>query len=125
MDDISNEKRSANLWQAKAVLQGYQAERTYILMTTKAKQPDPMRPDLFAEIHKYISEVDELKETNRSSPLFKHLSMVSEGIIGLGWIMEARPADHVDSALGGAQYNGNNVLKEYKEKYGLQHLKEF
>lgn len=86
-------------------------------MTTKAKQPDPMRPDLFAEIHKYISEVDEVKETNRSSPLIKHLNMVSEGIIGLGWIMEARPTDFVDSALGAAQYNGNNVLKEYKEKY--------
>lgn len=86
-------------------------------MTTKAKKPDPMKPEIIAEIHKYISEVDELKETNRASPFFTHLSMVSEGIVGLGWIMETRPADYVVSALGGAQYNGNKVLKEYKEKY--------
>ena len=75
-----------------------------------------MQPDTIAELHKHISEVDEIKETNRGSPLFIHLSMVSEGIVGLGWIMESRPADYVDSALGGSQYNGNKVLKEYKEK---------
>ena len=46
--------------------------------------------------------------------------MVSEGIIGLGWIMEPKPADFVDSALGASQYNGNTVLKEYKEKYESQ-----
>ena len=85
-------------------------------MTTRAKKPDPMIPDLFADIHKSISEVDEIRETNRPSPLFQHLSMVSEGIIGLGWIMELRPADFLDSALGGAQYSGNNVLKQYRNK---------
>lgn len=102
--------------QAKSVLQAFQAERTFLLMTTKAKKPDPMNADIIGEIHKYISAVDEIKETNRPSPLFIHLSMVSEGIVGLGWIMEARPGDYVDSALGGAQYNGNKVLKEYREK---------
>lgn len=110
-------KSIINTVQAKAVQQAFQAERTFLLMTTKAKKPDPMKPDIIAEIHRYISEVDELKETNRASPLFTHLSMVSEGIVGLGWIMEARPADYVDSALAGSQYNGNKVLKEYKEKY--------
>ncbi|KAK5074758.1 suppressor of rasval19 [Lithohypha guttulata] len=102
--------------QARAVQSAFQAERNFLLMTTKAKKPDPMKPEIIAEIHKYISEVDELKETNRASPFFTHLSMVSEGIVGLGWIMETRPADYVVSALGGAQYNGNKVLKEYKEK---------
>jgi len=69
-----------------------------------------------ADIHRYISQVDEIKETNRPSPYFTHLSMVSEGIIGLGWIVEPRPADVIESSLGGAQYNGNRVLKEYREK---------
>lgn len=85
-------------------------------MTTKAKKPEPMNADIIGEIHKYISLVDEIKETNRPSNLFFHLSMVSEGIVGLGWIMEGRPGDFVESALGGAQYNGNKVLKEYREK---------
>lgn len=109
-------KSFADLCQAKSVLQAFQAERTFLLMTTRAKKPEPMNGDIIAEIHKYISTVDELKETNRGSPQFLHLSMVSEGIVGLGWIMESRPSDYVDSALGGAQYNGNKVLKEYKDK---------
>lgn len=31
--------------------------------------------------------------------------------------MEKRPADFVTDTLGGAQYYGNKILKEYKEKY--------
>lgn len=103
------------------MLQAFQAERTFLLMTTKAKKPDPMNGDLVAEIHKYISTVDDIKETNRGHAQFLHLAMVQEGIVGLGWIMEARPADYVDSALGGAQYNGNKVLREYREKWVFQH----
>ncbi|KAF7846198.1 hypothetical protein BT93_L4873 [Corymbia citriodora subsp. variegata] len=34
----------------------------------------------------------------------------------LGWIMYDRPVDCVDSALSGAQYHGNTVLRTYKEK---------
>lgn len=63
-----------------------------------------------------MSTVDEIRETNRASPLFKHLSAVSEGIVALGWIMETRPADFIGDILGGAQYYGNMVLKDYKEK---------
>lgn len=102
--------------QAKAVLQAFQAERSFLLMTTKAKKPDPMNGDIIGEIHKHISTVDDIKVTNRGSDQFNQLSMVGEGIVGLGWIMEGRPADYVDSALGGTQYYGNKVLKEFKEK---------
>lgn len=117
--ESSPQKSQTDFHQANTVLRAFQAERTFLLMTTKAKKPDPMNEEITAEIHKYISAVDEIKETNRGSPQFLHLSMVSEGIMGLGWIMESRPSDYVDSALGGAQYNGNKVLKEYKEKYDL------
>jgi adenylyl cyclase-associated protein len=69
-----------------------------------------------AELHGFISTVDEIRTANRPSPLFTHLSAVAEGIIALGWIVEKRPADFVGDTLGGAQYYGNKVLKEYKEK---------
>jgi hypothetical protein len=36
----------------------------------------------------------------------------------LGWIVEKRPGDFVTDTLGGAQYYGNKILKEYKDKYG-------
>lgn len=102
--------------QAQAVQQAFKAERMFLLMSTKAKKPEPMRPDLFADIHRFMSQVDEIKDTNRGSEYFKHLATVSEGIVALGWIMETRPADFVDSALSGAQYNGNTVLRAYKDK---------
>ena len=60
--------------------------------------------------------MDEIREANRASPLFQHLSAVSEGIVALGWIVEPRPADFIGDILGGAQYYGNKVLKDYKEK---------
>jgi hypothetical protein len=102
--------------QAKAVQSAFEAERTYLLVTTKAKKPDTQPPELMTELHRWTSTVDELREANRSSPLFTHLSAVSEGIVSLGWIVEKRPADFVGDTLGGAQYYGNKILKEYKEK---------
>lgn len=69
-----------------------------------------------AELHRWTSAVDEIRMSNRPSPLFTHLSAVAEGILALAWIVEKRPADFVSDTLGGAQYYGNKVLKEYKEK---------
>jgi adenylyl cyclase-associated protein len=105
-----------NLYQAKAVAQAFAAERTYLYVTTKAKKPSPQPPELLTELHTCTGLVDELRETNRGSPLFTHLSAISEGIVALGWIVEARPADFVKDTFGGAQYYGNKILKDYKEK---------
>ena len=70
------------------------------------------------DLHRYVSIADDYPQSNRASPLFTHLSAVSEGIVALGWIVEKRPADFVSGVLGGAQYWGNRVLKDYKDKYG-------
>lgn len=102
--------------QAQAVLQAFEAERTLLLVSTKAKKPSTQPAELFMEIHRYTGTVDELREANRPSPFFAHLSAISEGIVALGWIAESRPADFVTDTLGGAQFYGNRVLKEYKDK---------
>lgn len=108
---------NSSLCQAKAVKQAFEAERTYLLVASKSKQPDVQPPELMTELHRHTSAVDEIREGNRPSPLFNHLSAVSEGIVALGWIVDKRPNDFVTATLGGAQYYGNKVLKEYKEKY--------
>ncbi|KAH0848857.1 Adenylyl cyclase-associated protein [Fonsecaea pedrosoi] len=90
--------------QAKAVKAAFEAERTYLHVAAKAKKPDPQPPELMTELHRYTSTVDEIREANRPSPLFTHLSAVSEGIVALGWIVEKRPGDFVTDTLGGAQY---------------------
>jgi adenylyl cyclase-associated protein len=34
----------------------------------------------------------------------------------MGWFFEVKPVDFVKEMLGSAQFYGNRVLKEYKEK---------
>lgn len=102
--------------QARAVAHAFAAERTYLFVTTKAKKPSPQPPELLTELHTCTGIVDELRETNRGSPLFTHLSAISEGIVALGWIVEPKPADFVKDALGAAQYYGNKILKDYRDK---------
>ncbi|RMD42485.1 hypothetical protein DV735_g2660, partial [Chaetothyriales sp. CBS 134920] len=102
--------------QANQVQQAFQAERTYLLVSTKAKKPETQPPELMTDLHKHLSAIDELKESNRTSPFFTHLSAVSEGAPALGWIVEKRPADFITDILGGIQYFGNKILQEYKDK---------
>jgi adenylyl cyclase-associated protein len=99
-------------------LQAFRAERTFILVTTKAKKPDSLPPALITELHKASDTANMLKDSNRPSPYFNHLSAIAEGIFALGWFSEPEPAEVVKSMIGSIEYYGNKVLKEYKDKYG-------
>lgn len=68
------------------------------------------------DLHKASDTINNLRESNRPSPLFNHLSAVAEGIVALGWFFETKPADFVSEILAGVEYYGNKVLKEYKDK---------
>lgn len=64
-----------------------------------------------------MGAVNDIREGNRGSPLFTHLTTVSEGISVLGWVtIEPKPADYVTEVLSSAQFYGNRIIKEYKEK---------
>ncbi|KAI1945503.1 suppressor of rasval19 [Ophidiomyces ophidiicola] len=102
--------------QAQAVLEAFEAERKYLLVSTKSKKPDPQPPELLTELHRASDEINNIRESNRPSPLFNHLSAISEGVMSMGWFFEIRPAEFVTDVLGGAQFYGNRVLNEYKEK---------
>lgn len=102
--------------QSKAVLQAFEAERTYLYVSTKARKPEPQPPELMTALHNASDTINNIRESNRASPLFNHLSAVAEGIVALGWFFEPKPADFVSEIVGGIQYYGNKVLKEYKEK---------
>ncbi|KAJ6116795.1 hypothetical protein N7512_006520 [Penicillium capsulatum] len=102
--------------QAHAVLQAFQAERTYLFVSTKAKKPEPQHPELMTDLHKASDNINNVRESNRASPLFNHLSAIAEGIVALGWFFESKPAGFVTDMINGIDYYGNKVLKEYKEK---------
>lgn len=109
--------------QAELVLQGFKEERRFLLITTKAKKPDisgsemTVYQGMLNPINEAIMGVTNIKEANRGSPVFSQLSAVADGIMVLAWItVDNRPFKHVEEFLGSAQFFGNRVLKDAKDK---------
>ena len=110
--------------QAQIFLDGFHAQRNFLLISTKAKKPDvagsemSVFQDLLKPISESISLMGDIKDANRQSEFYNHLSTVAEGAIVLAWVtVDNRPWKHVEESLGSAQFFGNRVLKEFKEKY--------
>ncbi|KAI9763138.1 MAG: hypothetical protein M1840_000903 [Geoglossum simile] len=105
---------------AQAVSRAFSAQRKFLVITTKAKKPaiaSPVYMETLTDLQKQMGTVNDIREANRASPLFNHLSAVSEGITALVWVTnELKPAAYITEILGSAQFFGNRVLKEYKEK---------
>ncbi|KAI9745809.1 MAG: hypothetical protein M1818_000490 [Claussenomyces sp. TS43310] len=118
--NLSDEVGGAVATQASAVLKAFNAQRKFLLITTKAKKPstsDPVYMELLTPLQEEISVVNKIRDANRGSPVFNHLSTIAEGIQVLAWItLENKPYKHVEDCLGSAQYWGNRVLKEFKDK---------
>ncbi|KAL9131615.1 MAG: hypothetical protein Q9217_000503 [Psora testacea] len=106
--------------QSAAVLRAFAAERKFLIITTKSKKPDiqsTVYMEILKELQSMMGAVNDIREANRASPLFTHLTTVSEGIAVLGWItIEPKPVDYVKDMLSGAQYHGNRIINLNKEK---------
>ncbi|KAK2612873.1 suppressor of rasval19 [Conoideocrella luteorostrata] len=104
--------------QAAEVLKGFQEQRNFLLITTKAVKPDaPVYQSLLKPINDALMAVTELKDSNRPHPMYTQLSAVADGIMMLAWItLDSRPHKHVEESLSSAQFFGNRVLKEQKDK---------
>lgn len=109
--------------QAAQVNTGFQEQRKFLLIATKAKKPDLSGPDqsvyegLLKPINEALMAVTELKDANRPDPMYTQLSMVSDGITALAWVtVDHRPYKLIEECLGSAQFFGNRVLKEQKDK---------
>ena len=73
--------------------------------------------EILKELQSTMGAVNDIREGNRASPLFTHLTTVSEGIAVLGWItIDPKPADYVTEMLSGAQFYGNRIINLNKEK---------
>lgn len=73
--------------------------------------------ELLKPLQEAITSVNDIRDANRGKPFFNHLSAVSESISVLGWVTyEPKPHKFVESCLESAQFWGNRVLKEFKEK---------
>lgn len=110
--------------QAAMVAKGFQEERKFLMITTKAKKPNLSATDdmeayqaLLKPINESLMAVVNLKESNRGSNVSNQLSAVADGIMMLAWVTDdAKPHKHVENTLGSAQYYGNRVIKDFKDK---------
>ena len=74
--------------------------------------------NLLKPINDALMAVSEIREANRADPMYTNLSAVADGIMVLAWVtIDNRPYKHVEECLGSAQFFGNRVQKEQKEKY--------
>uniref|UniRef100_A0A2K6ENJ4 Adenylyl cyclase-associated protein n=1 Tax=Propithecus coquereli TaxID=379532 RepID=A0A2K6ENJ4_PROCO len=102
---------------AEMVHTGLKLERALVVTASQCQQPAGNKlSDLLAPISEQIQEVITLREKNRGSKLFNHLSAVSESIQGLGWVaMAPKPGPYVKEMHDAAMFYTNRVLKEYKD----------
>ncbi|ORY86775.1 adenylate cyclase associated N terminal-domain-containing protein [Protomyces lactucae-debilis] len=106
--------------QAGLVDAAFQTQRALILTASQATKPDLTSSEFttaLKPLQEKIVAIGDLKDKNRPSPLFNHLSVVAEGIPALFWVaVEPTPAPHVGDLKDSAQFWANRVIKEYKEK---------
>ncbi|KAG6030504.1 hypothetical protein E4U41_007814 [Claviceps citrina] len=115
---LSNELGGVIAKQAAKVLQAFEEQRKFLLITTKAVKPDATAlENLLKPINDALMAITELKDSNRQDPMYTQLSAVADGMMMLAWItLDSRPYKHVESSLSSAQFFGNRVLKEQKDK---------
>lgn len=76
--------------------------------------------EILKDLQSTMGAVNDIREANRASTLFTHLTTVSEGIAVLGWItIDPKPVDYISEMLSSAQFYGNRIINLHKEKYGL------
>eukprot|EP01099_Mayorella_cantabrigiensis_P007468 TRINITY_DN662_c0_g1_i2.p1 TRINITY_DN662_c0_g1~~TRINITY_DN662_c0_g1_i2.p1 ORF type:complete len:224 (-),score=71.85 TRINITY_DN662_c0_g1_i2:285-956(-) len=107
--------------QAALVEKAVEAQVKLLEIASKSKKPTPeVFQKLLAPISALISQISEIREKNRSSKQFNHLSAISEGISFLAWVcVSPTPGPHVNEARGQSEFWSNRILKEYKGKEQL------
>lgn len=103
---------------ADMMKQAFSCQRQLLVTSSCSQKPsDASLTALLAPVSKVIQQVQTFREQNRSSPLFNHLSAVSESVPALGWVaMAPKPGPYVKEMQDAAQFYTNRVLKDYKEK---------
>jgi len=104
--------------QAELVNQGVAAQRKFLVVVSRSKKPsDADLPKLLQPMSESIMSIQSYREKNRTSPLFNHLSAISESIPALGWVAVApAPAPYIKEMNDAGQFYTNRVLKDWKEK---------
>ncbi|XP_075236039.1 adenylyl cyclase-associated protein 1 isoform X2 [Lycorma delicatula] len=104
---------------AKLVREAFQTQLQYIQLAASRAAPSSKSEEmqLLQPTSQKIQAIQDLREKNRASPHFNHLSAVSESIPALGWVtVSPAPAPHVKEMNDAGQFYTNRVLKDWKQK---------
>ncbi|XP_037549185.1 LOW QUALITY PROTEIN: adenylyl cyclase-associated protein 1 [Nematolebias whitei] len=103
---------------AEMMKQAFSSQRQLLVTASSSQKPsDAVLKSLLDPVSKTIQQVQTFREQNRTSPLFNHLSAVSESVPALGWVaMDPKPGPYVKEMQDAAMFYTNRVLKEYKDK---------
>ncbi|XP_053303022.1 adenylyl cyclase-associated protein 1 [Pleuronectes platessa] len=103
---------------AEMIKQAFTSQKQLLVSASSSQKPsDSVLTTLLQPVSKAIQQVQEFREQNRTSPLFNHLSAVSESAPALGWIaMAPKPGPYVKDMQEAAMFYTNRVLKDFKEK---------
>ena len=73
----------------------FDAQRDFISLASQCAKPpaDKLQP-LLGPMVTHLTAVADIKDKNRRSPQFNHLSAVSEGIPAAGWVALVSPYVH-------------------------------
>lgn len=106
--------------QAHIVKETFQSQRDLVLIASQSIQPPVSSTEylsLFEALQVKLMALVDIKDRNRPSQLFNHLSTVADGMSAAGWVaVVPAPAPFVAEMKESAQFYGNRVIKEYKDK---------
>ncbi|KAI0792862.1 adenylate cyclase associated N terminal-domain-containing protein [Abortiporus biennis] len=97
----------------------YKDLRALILQASACKKPDDSSfMKILTPLQNDIEGIVHAKETNRKDrDWFNHLSLVAEGGSAVGWVtVTPKPGPYVKDIKESAEFYGNKVIKEFKEK---------
>nr|CAG4640987.1 EOG090X08PR [Eulimnadia texana] len=103
---------------AELVDKAFKIQRSFLVVASRSKQPaQDVLMKLLKPTSDEIQNIQTFREKNRTSPLFNHLSAISESIPALGWVAVApAPAPFIKEMNDAGQFYTNRVLKDWKEK---------
>ncbi|TFK27388.1 hypothetical protein FA15DRAFT_666467 [Coprinopsis marcescibilis] len=103
---------------ADLVEKQYDALRSFLLVAATCQKPkDPSLQKLLQELEDTIKTIPKAKESHRRDrDWFQHLTFVSEGAPAIGWVVSNTPVPYVSDMKESAEFYGNRVIKEYKDK---------
>ena len=98
---------------AALIKEAWTEMRSYLLTTTACKEP--AQPDLVTLFTPISEKVRAITAATNRNEWENHLKTLSEGAGALNWLLvKPAPVDFIESFVGGSDFWGNKIRKEYR-----------